>query len=126
MVPVRVILLFIMNFIVGWLVSQGYVPIEHADQLSQQLVDATGYLLIFLTSVTTIIHSFHKPHPTAQPVNSIGLIVAEVIKQLTLPAGRQGAATPLSPIAPKINATPPPSQPVQEKSSNDGWLKPGL
>jgi hypothetical protein len=92
----RPILVFLLNFVVGILVTQGVIPTNGQDQLVKDLADALGYLIIFITSVAAIYHTLKHPHPltTPSPVASTPVKSQPEVTPVFTPTAEVNAGTP--------------------------------
>lgn len=66
----RPILLLVLNFVVGWLVSHGVVDQTQHSDIVTMLADVVGYGIIFFTSIATVWHALKHPLH-AQPVPQV-------------------------------------------------------
>lgn len=71
----RPFIVILLNFVIGYLVSQGVVQPESHDQLVTVLSDVVGYGIIIFTSVASIIHLFKHPHGVENPQPVVSSVV---------------------------------------------------
>lgn len=62
----RPLIVVVVNFVVGALVSQGFVDSSQQNEIADLIAEIVGYGIIFITSLATLIHTFRKPKGTVQ------------------------------------------------------------
>jgi hypothetical protein len=90
----RPVIIFILNFIVGGLVSQGIVPVEHKDMLIESLSEIIGYAIILVTTTASLYHALK--HPISKPVVAQNTTVVSPDKNVI-----NSDTPPFSPIPPE-------------------------
>jgi hypothetical protein len=98
----RPLLIFIANFITGWLLTQGYIdPADH-DTTAQLIADVLGYFILGITSIFSLVHAFKKPHDTqkAKPVIQQPVATEPKNDQIFTQDFSQNPGTPPSPPLP--------------------------
>lgn len=60
--PWRPLIVVVANFVVGYMVSQGFVDSSQKNEVAELIAEIAGYGIIFVTSVATLIHTFKRPH----------------------------------------------------------------
>lgn len=92
---IRPVLLFLFSYLAGYLVLQGDVRAECHNDVANAFVVASGYIIVGITSVASLVHAFKHPgHP----------VVTKPIEQETKavqsppfdPDSEPGAGTPPS------------------------------
>lgn len=71
MTPWKPLIVFFLNFLVGWFVSQGLVDPNNHDFLVNTLAEVVGYGIILITSISSIVHVFKHPHTKVAPAAGV-------------------------------------------------------
>lgn len=90
------LLIIVLNFLVGFLISQGWASPEQKDDLVNAFAEVIGIALIFITSIFSLVHTWKHGH------------ISNITKTTT--------TTEIIPIDEASSTEPLPTD-VQEKSS---------
>jgi len=102
----RPLLIFVANFLAGWLITRGFIdPADH-NEIAQVIADTLGYFILGVTSVASLYHALKHPNGVKpqQPVVQQTTTITESKQEQVVTEGfsQDPGTPPLTPLPPAV------------------------
>lgn len=67
----RPLIVVVVNFVIGALVSQGFIDSSQQNEVADLIAEIVGYGIILITSVFTLVHTFKRQKGAAQQPQAV-------------------------------------------------------